>query len=60
MAWVKNYGTTRGQKKTPLILKDFFSLKFGTNEQSMTWGEKSHEDGLKTAVEPAPTPLFRA
>jgi len=47
MAWVKNYGTTRGQKKTPLILKDFFSLKFGTNQQSMTWGEKSHEDGLR-------------
>jgi hypothetical protein len=35
------------EKKTPLILKDFFLLKFGANEQSMTWGEKSHEDGLR-------------
>ena len=28
-------GTTSIAKKTPLILKDFFSLKFGDNEQSM-------------------------
>jgi hypothetical protein len=47
MVWIKNNGTTRGRKKTPLILKDFFLLKFGANEQSMAWGEKSHEDGLR-------------
>jgi hypothetical protein len=46
MAQLKNNGTTRGRKKTHLILKDFFLLKFGANEQSMAWGEKSHEDGL--------------
>jgi hypothetical protein len=28
-------GTTSSAKKTPLILKDFFLLKFGNNEQSM-------------------------
>jgi len=35
------------EKNTPLILKDFFMLKFGANEQSMAWDEKRHEDGLR-------------
>jgi hypothetical protein len=35
MVWIKSNGTTRDSKKIPLILKDFFSLKFGDNEQSM-------------------------
>ncbi len=39
-------GTTSGAKKTPLILKDFFSLKSDDNHRSMTYNRKSHEDGL--------------
>ena len=46
----KNYenGTTKGFKKTPLILKEFFSRKTAMNYKSMTWKNKTHEDGLTT------------
>ena len=40
-------GTTSDAKKTPLILKDIFSLKLGDNHTSMTYNRKSHEDGLR-------------
>ncbi|MCK5189317.1 MAG: hypothetical protein KAR12_04615 [Methylococcales bacterium] len=43
---VKYYGTTKSLKKTPLIIKDFFGVKFTLNYKSMTWGRQSHEDGL--------------
>ncbi len=43
-------GTTSGAKKTPLILKDFFSLKSDDNHKSMTYNGKSHEDGLAILI----------
>ena len=39
-------GTTSCTKKTPLISKEFFSLKSDDNHISMTYSGKSHEDGL--------------
>ncbi len=33
-------------EKNTFDFKGLFLLKFGANEQSMAWGEKSHEDGL--------------
>jgi hypothetical protein len=33
-------GATSSAKKIPLILKDFFLLKFGANEESMAWLKK--------------------
>ena len=49
---VKKYenGTTKDFKKTPLILKYFFRLKFVFNDESMAQGNKSHEDGLGSIV----------
>ena len=40
-------GTTSGAKNTPLILKEFFSLKSNDNHISMAYNRKSHEDGLR-------------
>ena len=44
-------GTTSCAKKTPLISKEFFSLKSDDNHISMTYNIKSHEDGLKKSVQ---------
>ncbi len=43
-------GITSCTKKTPLISKEFFSLKSDDNHISMTYSGKSHEDGLRTLV----------
>ena len=43
-------GITSCTKKTPLISKEFFSLKSDDNHISMTYSGKSHEDGLSLNV----------